>query len=368
MSFNVQGSVSSLATGRYAAVKQQILDYSPDLLGLQEDQPDTWGTASNFSLEGYTRYCYDGTITGVDPERLAIYVKSGLTVKTSGYTGLISSDSMRALTYDDVKSGGKYALNDAMFDQLLALGSGSTDKEKINDALHNGQVWYLSGGDAKSMNLLGGRRMTYVVVEKAGQDVIYVNMHVQHRSQNNKYEGSEDAIQGTVEGKGSYYNLVQTVRSYERMKTFELAQAKIEALLQTYPNAEVVITGDFNDTKAGAIRDFCGGGADADGVYDVAIDGGYHDAALNAKTNGGNLTTTWNSYFTNTKEGQAKEVTDKTPLGSTAGTDGRIDFCFVSDGVTVNCYQTGAPYGQAGESGRQYYLSDHLSLIVDIVF
>ena len=84
MSFNVQGSVSSLATGRYAAVKQQILDYSPDLLGLQEDKSTTWGKSENFTLEGYTRYAGE-KISGISDEYLAIYVKNGLTVKGNGY-------------------------------------------------------------------------------------------------------------------------------------------------------------------------------------------------------------------------------------------------------------------------------------------
>ena len=357
MSFNVQETVYDAA--RYEAVKLQIKDYSPDLLGLQEDKSTTWGKSENFTLDGYKCYKDDSIESG---ERLAIYVKEGLTVKTSGSVYLTATNGTRALTYDDLKAGGKYALSTELFNQLKELGSGATDEvAMVNKALQSGTVF--KNTSTSQISLLERRHMSYVVVEKEGQEILYVNMHLQHRSQNDKYSNSADNV-----SKNDRYELVQTVRSYERMKSFELAQAKIEALLQTYPNAEVVITGDFNDTKAGAIRDFCGGAADADGVYDVAIDAGYHDAALNAKTNGGNLTTTWNSYFTNSKEGQAKEVTNKTPLGSTAGTDGRIDFCFVSDGVSVNCYQTGAPYGKAGENGRQYYLSDHLSLIVDIAF
>lgn len=356
MSFNVQGTVYENA--RYAAVKYNILSYAPDLLGLQEDSLDTWGKASNFTLEGYTQYSHHETVSGVSSERVAIYVKDGIKVKESGGFVLADAGKNRALTYHDVKKGGAFELSAELYAQLLALSSfqGAVEQLAIEDALNNGKVYYGSG---KTTSLLAGRRATYVVAEKEGQTFIYVNTHLQNRSQTNKYADSAANVSSN-----NRYELVQTLRNAERMKSMQYVQQKIEALKKVYPDAEVIITGDFNDTITGALRDFCN--RDADGVWDYVTDLGYRDSALIAKTNGGNLTSTWNGKFSNTSTGQSKAVTDKSPIGSTAGKDGRIDFCFVSEGIGVSHYQTGIHYDKAGENGREYYLSDHLSLVVDI--
>lgn len=355
MSFNVQGTVT--VSERYEAVKYHIQSYAPDLLGLQEDVPTTWADENNFKLEGYTLYGNCDTIKGISSERAGIYVKDGITVKEGGSFVIAPEGKNRCISYDHVKKGGRFALSDELFNQLKALSSfqGAVDKLAIEDALLNGKVYRDAKGTTSG--LIQGRRATYVVAEKEGQTVIYVNTHLMNRSQNGKYADSKANV-----ASNNRYVLVQTIRNIERILCFEFIQDKVNELKKTYPNAEVILTADFNDTKTGVLRDYCN--IDSDGVWDYITKAGYQDTGLAAKTNGGNLTSTWNTYFSESQ--QDKTVAIKTPIGNTTGKDGRIDFCFVSPGIKVSHYQTGASYDKAGENGREYYLSDHLSLIVDL--
>ena len=355
MSFNVQGTVT--VSERYEAVKYHIQSYAPDLLGLQEDVPTTWADENNFKLEGYTLYGNCDTIKGISSERAGIYVKDGITVKEGGSFVVAPEGKNRCISYDHVKKGGRFALSDELYKQLKALSSfqGAVDKLAIEDALLNGKVYRDAKGTTSG--LIQGRRATYVVAEKEGQTVIYVNTHLMNRSQNGKYADSAANV-----ASNNRYVLVQTIRNIERILCFEFIQDKVNELKKTYPNAEVILTADFNDTKTGVLRDYCN--IDSDGVWDYITKAGYQDTGLAAKTNGGNLTSTWNTYFSESQ--QDKTVAIKTPIGNTTGKDGRIDFCFVSPGIKVSHYQTGASYDKAGENGREYYLSDHLSLIVDL--
>ena len=355
MSFNVQGTVT--VSERYEAVKYHIQSYAPDLLGLQEDVPTTWADENNFKLEGYTLYGNCDTIKGISSERAGIYVKDGITVKEGGSFVVAPEGKNRCISYDHVKKGGRFALSDELYKQLKALSSfqGAVDKLAIEDALLNGKVYRDAKGTTSG--LIQGRRATYVVAEKEGQTVIYVNTHLMNRSQNGKYADSKANV-----ASNNRYVLVQTIRNIERILCFEFIQDKVNELKKTYPNAEVILTADFNDTKTGVLRDYCN--IDSDGVWDYSTKAGYQDTGLAAKTNGGNLTSTWNTYFSESQ--QDKTVAIKTPIGNTTGKDGRIDFCFVSPGIKVSHYQTGASYDKAGENGREYYLSDHLSLIVDL--
>ena len=260
------------------------------------------------------------------------------------------------ISYEYVKKGGRFELSDELFGQLKLLSGYplATDKIAINDALKNGKVYRETGGTSA---LLQGKRASYVVAEKEGNAVIYVNTHLMNRSQKGKYADTLANVSSN-----NRYVLVQTIRNIERILCFELMQEKINELKKIYPNAEVIITADFNDTRTGVLRDFCQ--VDGDGVWDYITRAGYQDAGLVATTNGGNLTSTWNSFFSVSQ--QDKLVTAIGPIGDLTGQDGRIDFCFVSKGVKVLHYETGAPYGKAGENGREYYLSDHLSIIADI--
>ena len=355
MSFNVQGTVT--VSERYEAVKYHILSYAPDLLGLQEDLPATWADENNFKLEGYTLYGNCDTIKGISSERVGIYVKDGITVKEGGSFVVAPEGKNRCISYDHVKKGGRFELTDELYKQLKSLSNfqSAVDKLAIEDALLNGKVYRDAKGTTSG--LIQGRRATYVVAEKEGQTVIYVNTHLMNRSQNGKYADSAANV-----ASNNRYVLVQTIRNIERILCFEFIQDKVNELKKTYPDAEVILTADFNDTRTGVLRDFCN--VDGDGVWDYITKAGYQDTGLAAKTNGGNLTSTWNSYFSESAQG--KLVGNNGPIGNTTGKDGRIDFCFVSPGIKVSHYETGAPHAKAGENGREYYLSDHLSLIVDL--
>jgi endonuclease/exonuclease/phosphatase family metal-dependent hydrolase len=355
MSFNVQASVT--VAERYEAVKYHIQSYAPDLLGMQEDMGTSWADENNFKLEGYTVFGNCDTIKGVSSERAGIYVKDGLTVKEGASFVVAPEGQNRCITYDHIKKGGRFEISDELMSQLKALSNykGAPEKIAVSDALLNGKVYTSASGSTSGF--IQGRRATYVVVEKEGQTVIYINTHLMNRSQNGKYADSKANV-----ASNNRYVLVQTLRNIERILCFEFIQDKVNELKKTYPDAAVILTADFNDTRTGVLRDFCN--VDGDGVWDYITKAGYQDTGLAAKTNGGNLTSTWNSYFSATK--QDKTVTIKTQIGNTTGKDGRIDFCFVSPGIKVSHYETGAPYAKAGENGREYYLSDHLSLIVDL--
>lgn len=354
MSFNVQGTVT--VAERYEAVKYHIQSYAPDLLGLQEDVPTTWADEKNFKLEGYTLYGNCDTIKGISSERAGIYVKDGLTVKEGASFVVAPEGKNRCTSYDYLKKGGRFELSDELMKQLKGLSSyqGAPEKIMVEDALLNGKVYRETGSTS---GLIQGRRATYVVVEKEGHTIIMVNTHLMNRTQNGKYADTKANV-----ASNNRFVLVQTIRNIERILCFEFIQNKVNELKKTYPDAEVILTADFNDTRTGVLRDYCN--VEGDSVWDYITKAGYQDTGLAAKTNGGNLTSTWNSYFSASK--QDKIVTIKTPIGKPTGNDGRIDFCFVSPGIKVSYYETGASYDKAGENGREYYLSDHLSLIVDL--
>ena len=315
MSFNVQLDVS--VPERIDAVRAEVEQYEPDLLGLQEDSSD-WNNA--FSLNGYVPYV-DPALKG-RTECDGIYVKKGLHVLEYGFKKLADGKEQKvALTYEDVTAdGSRYRLTE---EELAAL--------EITTEADLYERKSCTGYKGKVLNVACtcGHRMTYVLLKVGGDHVLYVNLHLQHRSQNADY--------------GARYDAMMKIRNFARMKEFDMAEREIDRILKNYPCTKVIITGDFNDLVGSPI-------------YQYACER-YNDSRMIAVQIEG-TDNTWNDLFSNSDQAKAVD-TSLTPKSMS-----RLDFCFVSDGIIPELYQTGIPYAEAG--GRLYYTSDHLAVIVDL--
>ena len=337
MSFNVwvtlpkkDGALTEPALNRIAALRSEIQMHDPDVLGLQEDST-TW--LENINLEGYESY-YRTDITGSN-EHCAIFYKSSLNCVEKGSKWLTSTGSSGAvaITMADLNGNGEYALTDEEMARLMLTRTSDekefrkSRKQYINDA---GETVTMD----TAFNYLAARLMNYVVLEDNGKYLIYVNTHLQHRSQNSEY--ISDAL--------------TKLRTFERLKQFSMVQDKIEALKKTYPDASVVITGDFNDEPFSEI-------------YEMVTGLGYRDSAFAAKRISGN-TGSWNNWFDSSVHG------DNYPSERT-GSNSRIDFCFLSSDLKVSMHRISQGYGTittASGEKKNIYTSDHLAVVVTFEF
>ncbi|MBQ8431613.1 MAG: hypothetical protein IJX28_01900 [Clostridia bacterium] len=329
MSFNIQtaltasnGVLTDAARNRIEAVRQEILFYDPDMFGLQEDSL-VWH--SNLNLTDYNRIL-DTTIGGT--EMCAIYYKKGLPLLDSGSLWITNTGigSGVGLTVADLTTpGSKYKLSDA---DLAELGiTASSPNSVLTETRKYGDTSY---------TLLGNRKMTWGVFDINGQTVIYVNTHLQHRSQTSDYSTAA----------------IQNIRSMERIKSFDLLQAQLKKLQEQFPNSVNYITGDFNDVVGTAI-------------YNAATkDYGYASAHVSAAEKYG-VDGSWNNAFD-------KAVMGDNYPSAAEGTGGSyLDYCFVSAGIDVLKFRVGA--GKAtitavDGSTKTIYTSDHLPIITDLCF
>ncbi len=336
MSFNVQATLPATsgllkpeALNRIEAVKQEILFYEPDMLGLQEDSLN-WG---NFlKLEDYN-VILDPTISS---ERCAIYYKKGLKLLSSGYFWLTATgeNSGTGLTFEELSTpGSKYYMTP---EELEILDFHSTadlmaKKDTYVDQKTGERVKY-SG----TYTVMTKRRASYGVFDINGQTVIYLNTHLTHRSPNAEY--SNDAF--------------QKARSMERLKEFDLIHAQIDELKKTYPDALVFMTGDWNDHPYTPIYE------------SIVTDYGYVCANFNTLekygTNG-----SWNNAFNLDKQG------DNYPDKAEGSSGSYLDYCFMDKEIQSLKFRVGA--GKAtitatDGSTKTLYTSDHLPIITDICF
>ena len=339
MSFNIQeslptddsGALTDGAKNRIEAVKDEILLYSPDLLGMQEDVV-AWH--SNLALDGYKVIQDTSSTSG---ERCAIYYKSGLKLITSKTVWMSSNGTKNgvALTVADLfEEGGKYQMSQ---EHLAMLGITKDSPDTIFKA---SQTTYVDENGITQTTAkyayLGTRIMNYGVFEINGRYVIYVNTHLQNRSQNAIY--SNEAL--------------QKLRNLERVKHFDMLQATVDELKETYKDAVVFVTGDFNDLPESE-------------VYNNACNNhGYSCASVTAQEkaeNGG----TWNNAF------NVKVQGDSYPHEADGTTGDTLDYCFVDQNITVQKFSVGA--GKAtitavDGSEKTIYTSDHLPIVTDICF
>ena len=316
MSFNVQSdfdSFSTAGTERLNALRQEILFYAPDFIGFQEDSKDF---INKLELSGYKR---------ISPSTLgssgncSIFYKSSLTLKKSG-TKYLTSDgtsSTVALTAKDLTTeGSKYQLTSAELSELKITSSTNMKNLKTSE------------GNA----MLSTKLMTYGVFEISSKPVIFVNLHLQHRSQNATYSTPA----------------VQKLRLMERLKQLSYAEAQIEALKKTYPTAEVFITGDFNDLVG------------SDTYLEMKNTYGYSSAHETAVLKYG-VSATWNNAFKLSNQGNSY------PSVADRSSNSMLDFCFLSSGLSAIKFRVVAGCAPISYQ-KQRYTSDHLPIITDIHF
>lgn len=329
MSFNVQsdfGSFSKAGLERLFALRQEIFFYDPNIICFQEDSEafitnvqksyETGDAKDKAALSGY-KVIAPSTLNGSG--NCSIFYKSSMTLKTSG-TKYLTSDGTKntvGLTAKDVTTAGsKYQLT---AEELSELGiTSSTNMKNLKTS---------AGG-----SMLTTKTMTYGVFTISSRDVIIVNVHLQHRSQNADYSTPA----------------VQKVRLMERLKELSYVQAQIEALKKTYPDAEVVISGDFNDLVG------------SDTYLELKNNFGYASAHETAAERYG-VSATWNNAFKLANQGNSY------PSVADRSSNSMLDFTFISDGLKALKFRVGA--GVAAKSYQSLrYTSDHLPIITDLRF
>lgn len=315
---------------RIRAVREQILSYEPDLIGLQEDV-QRWIDNINIDSGLYTVYRPNVTMSVHTQEYCSIYVKKGVTVKDSGWKWLTSDGTSATvtLTYAELTDGdGKY---DMSAKDLSTLGIRNDATLKTSYTGPNG-----SNGAYNYGAKLAARLMNWVIVEVNGQTVIYINTHLQHRGYNNK-EYSEHPL--------------YMLRYYERCAQMDRINEQAEVLKAQYPGASLIVTADFNDTSKS-------------GFYDKAMET-YLDAMKVAKR-GTKLENSWNAAYDNDRQGQGYVSPNENQVS------GRIDFCLLSKDLEdcVLRYRLGACKWVLDEDATlvknvNVYPSDHLPIIVE---
>ena len=324
MSFNLQADYdftndvpSEAGENRMAAVQQEIQLYSPDIVAVQEDYARV---LKHFTLNGYTRISPSSLTTGMS--NCSIFYKNGITKKASG-SKYVTSDGTNetvALTAADVRTG-DYKLTSAELSEL-GITSKTTNKQMRN----------LTTKASGTTKIIGPKQITWGVFSIGGKDVICVNVHLQHRSQNAAYSTPA----------------VQKLRLMERLKQFAMVQDQINKLKKTYTSAEVVIMGDFNDL------------VDSQTYLTPRDKYGYSSAHEVAAERYG-VSATWNNAFKSGTQGATY------PSAADRSSNSMLDFCFVSSGLQVLKFRVGA-----GSAPYKYqtllYTSDHLPIIADLCF
>ncbi len=343
MSFNVQGTLSTsggsldaAARNRVEAVRQEILTNNPDILGLQEDR-EAW--IVNLKLEDYNVIQY-GAGLSAGAERCAIYYKKGLNLLDSGMFYLTPETRYgvgSALTMADITDpNSRYYLTPeelTILDIHPSEGDASVYGKKYQYVdKDTGEVKpYTAGYTYTTL-----RKATYSVFDINGQTVIYVNTHLNHRSQNSEYSNP------------TYLKL----RSFERVKEFYYIQLKIDELLKQYPGSPVFVTGDWND----------GIGSE---IYTVVTEeAGFRSSHICTEDVIG-VFGTWNNAFNLDVQG------DCYPSKNEGTSGGYLDYCFISSQIDVLrfIYGEGKAKIQAVGGGEKYiYTSDHRPIIVDLCF
>ncbi|MBQ9112618.1 MAG: hypothetical protein IJY08_03455 [Clostridia bacterium] len=323
------GELNRQSKNRVRAVAEQILSFQPDIVGLQEDV-NNW--VNNISLgEGYTRYIPDTVHKAHTMEYCSVYIKNGIKVKHHGWNWLTSdgTNSTVALTYDGLISDGKMTS-----DELAALGH------------YEGTGLKKNGMPSPNSYSLASRLMNYVVLDIDGEDIIYVNTHLQHRGHNN----------GNYESKTDVEKLLFRLRFFERCAQMQMLQRLVGELMVEYGTDKVIMTADFNDAPNGL--DY---GTGWKNFYSTVTDSGWNDSGLIAKKTV--VSDTWNSAFRVETQGQDYQAID-----GNSGNGDRIDFCFVSDALKdkVAEYRVG-DYEYTTSDGVHVYPSDHLPIITDLV-
>ena len=342
MSFNIQGSLpktsgilDAAALNRVEAVKQEILYYTPDLLGLQEDN---WYWLNALELNDYNVIQDSNNGSSVSSERCAIYYKKGMNLLEGGtyWMTVDGTPDTAALTYADVTDpNSPYYLTDTDRERLMIYNDADlkASRKKHWDEKTN---QFVEG--TTSYNCITTRKFTYGVFEVNGQIVIHVNTHLTHRSQNADYSNDE----------------LQKIRSLARIAEFNNLMEKVSKIEAKYDNALVFFTGDFNHGKGTPIFNL------------VTETYGYISAEVVSPEHIG-PNGSWNNAFVLDKQGDTYPDT----ASKEGTTTGYLDYCFVEKGISIDRFTVGAGKSTikaVDGSTKVIYTSDHLPIITDLYF
>ena len=343
MTFNIQGSLPKTngildtpALNRVAAVEAEIEYYTPDLVGLQEDN---WYWHTALDLEDYNLIQDSTNGSSAGSERCAIYYKKGMKLLDSGTYWMTVDGTLNtaALTFADISDpNSKYYMTDIERERLQLYSDADLKKSRKDHWDETTEQWAVS---ETSYAPITTRKFTYGVFEVNGQILIYVNTHLTHRSQNADYSNE----------------YLQKIRSNARLAEFDNLMEKVTKIQEAYPGALTFFTGDFNDNKGKPI------------FVHVTETWGYASAESITPEHIGNKGS-WNNAFNLDKQGdcfpqnQSKEATSKDYL----------DYCFVQKGLDVERVTVGQ--GRADildaetKKPKTIYTSDHLPVIFDLSF
>lgn len=334
---NSDGTYSQIAYNRINAAKQEILSYDADIIGIQEDNGQ-W--ASLLVFDEY-KVIQDNSLTTA-VERTSLYYKKGMNLLDGGTIWLTESGTINdiaALKVSDLfEEGGKYQMS-AKDLEVLRITKDTPDsyfKQSLSDYVdyNTGKVVACKEGNYMLLNTYP-RNATYGVFNVDGQIIIAINTHLQQRTVNGEYSNPA----------------YQKLRENERLKQLEYLKVFIDEILKQYPDAEIVMTGDWNDTAFS-------------NVYNVICqDYGFSNAAYSTSEKygvHGSSNTAFDNQYGHT-DNSAKE----------GGFGDYLDFVFLSDGFTVLKALTGdgkeivtLPDG----SKQVVYTSDHLPVLADLAF
>ena len=330
MSLNVQGTVSSdaiLKENRYLAVLGQIKDYAPTVFGLQEDS-DHWNNYLSSQLKNYVRI---NDTPGTSESCSIYYDKTVLgTPVTTGMFWLTHTgqSGANALRWEDVPQTHRDALN----------------MKSESDMRSNHYISCYIDGELYTEKdaVLDTRLMTYGIFELNGKKFLYVNTHLQHRSQNGKLATNIPEF--------------LDLRERERIAEWNILTSNVDKLLSQYGDMPVVITGDLNEVLGS--------------VSYLHFDKLYDNASKLAKLRKGQ-DGSWNAAWDADNNGKmySQNADERHQENQSSST---LDYCFISpNDFTVEQFQVAdsSRYitNSKGESGY-VMVSDHLAIVTDLSF
>ena len=343
LNFNVQGSLpkssgilDDAAQNRVNAVRTEILYYSPDLIGLQEDN---WYWLNALNLTDYNMIQDSNNGSSATSERCAIFYKKGMTLLESGtyWMTVDGTGNTTALTYADLTDpNSKFYMTPVELEHLQITGDADLKRSRKDHWDETTGQWAVS---ESSFTPITTRKFTYGVFEVNGQILIYVNTHLTHRSQNADYSNDE----------------LQKIRSLARIAEWDNLMEKVSKIQARYEGSLSFFTGDFNDNKGKPIYNY------------ITQDWGYASAEAITPEHIGTKGS-WNNAFNLDKQGDTYPATS-----NKEGTSkDYLDYCFVQEGLTVERFTVGQGRADildvATGAPKKIYTSDHLPVITDLSF
>ena len=350
MSFNVRGDLPDPNAGatRKEALVREIKSHAPDLLGVQEDKA-AWNTYLTEQLVTNGTYAriYNANVYA-SGEYCSIYYNTEIFELVADANGAYDPSGSKFLTHDGTGSAKALTWEEVPQQHRTALNMSSA-----SDMGRTHTIYFYKPGDSTRYSdpdaVLDTRLMSYGVfrIKKTDKIFLYVNTHLQHRSQT-----------GDI---ATYIPEFLDLRERERIKEWTILEGYINGILAEYGDIPVFITGDMNEVMGSASYNH--------------FTTNYDNASMLAEIFKG-PDGTWNAAYDSSSDVTAA---DKTVVDGDSGpvmniqlkdrvSSSTLDYCFLSKGdFTVKQYQVGDGRVLAtGETSKYVYTSDHRAVIVDL--